>query len=109
MRRIARTSRSPMIRDAHDFRAGIHDRIGQVLLQAFEPADAFQDVVHVREIAATNGGHDRLDFRVQPPGRFEPQGRLVRVVQIQQELPAFAESWFQWMLVVLKRPPIGAT
>ena len=23
---IARTSRSPMIRDAHDFRAGIHDR-----------------------------------------------------------------------------------
>jgi N-methylhydantoinase B len=24
---IARTSRSPMIRDAHDFRAGIHDRI----------------------------------------------------------------------------------
>ena len=24
---IARTSRSPMIRDAHDFRAGIHDRL----------------------------------------------------------------------------------
>ena len=24
---IARTSRSPMIRDAHDFRAGIHDRV----------------------------------------------------------------------------------
>ena len=23
---IGRTSRSPMIRDAHDFRAGIHDR-----------------------------------------------------------------------------------
>src|ERR1051326_2538831 len=24
---IGRTSRSPMIRDAHDFRAGIHDRL----------------------------------------------------------------------------------
>lgn len=28
---IARTSRSPMIRDAHDFRAGIHDRRLRVL------------------------------------------------------------------------------
>ena len=27
---IARTSRSPMIRDAHDFRAGIHDRLLQL-------------------------------------------------------------------------------
>ena len=42
---IARTSRSPMIRDAHDFRAGIHDRLlrkltGRSYSRSFTPSRA---------------------------------------------------------------------
>ena len=40
---IARTSRSPMIRDAHDFRAGIHDRLLRKLNEGVAHLDVEPD------------------------------------------------------------------
>ena len=60
---IGRTSRSPMIRDAHDYRAGIHDR-------------------HLRKLGYTEGNIEQrmraLDKTFQLPAEPDPRPEIIR-------------------------------
>ena len=89
---IARTSRSPMIRDAHDFRAGIHDRqlrkltgrsysalvhpiVRDFPLETMRPGDVF---FH-NDVYQSEGGIGHLpDLCVTVPVFHDGRGRRVR-------------------------------
>ncbi len=123
---IARTSRSPMIRDAHDFRAGIHDRLLRKLtgrsysalvhpvardfpLEQMRPGDVF---FH-NDVYRSEGGIGHLpDLCVTVPVFAE--GRVVAFVQafghhddiggaVPGSMPSHATSVFEEGLMV---PPI---
>ncbi len=128
---IARTSRSPMIRDAHDFRAGIHDRNLRKLtgrsysalvhpvardfpLESMHPGDVF---FH-NDVYLSEGGIGHLpDLCVTVPVFHTPAGGEPRVVAFVQafghhddiggavpgSMPSTATSVFQEGLMV---PPI---
>ena len=66
---IARTSRSPMIRDAHDFRAGIHDRLLRKLT-----GRSYSALVHpvARDFPIARDARGR---RVLPQRRLPLRGR----------------------------------
>ena len=70
---IARTSRSPMIRDAHDFRAGIHDRLLRKLT-----GRSYSSLVHpiVRDFPV---GTMRPGDVVEGPAVIEEYGATVPV------------------------------
>ncbi|EHR50039.1 N-methylhydantoinase B/acetone carboxylase, alpha subunit [Saccharomonospora marina XMU15] len=127
---IARTSRSPMIRDAHDFRAGIHDRLLRKLtgrsysalvhpvvrdfpLEQMKPGDVF---FH-NDVYRSEGGIGHLpDLCVTVPV-FHDSGRGPQVVAFVQafghhddiggavpgSMPSQATSVFEEGLMV---PPI---
>ncbi|KHL08270.1 UNVERIFIED_CONTAM: hydantoinase [Mumia flava] len=127
---IARTSRSPMIRDAHDFRAGIHDRLLRKLtgrsysalvhpvardfpLDEMKPGDVF---FH-NDVYASEGGIGHLpDLCVTVPV-FHDDGSGPRVVAFVQafghhddiggavpgSMPSHATSVYEEGLMV---PPI---
>ena len=101
---IARTSRSPMIRDAHDFRAGIHDRLLRKLTgrsysalvhpvaRDFPIADMRQgDVFFHNDVYRSEGGIGHLpDLCVTVPvfakrsaadGGQSSEGRVVAFIQ----------------------------
>jgi N-methylhydantoinase B len=123
---IARTSRSPMIRDAHDFRAGIHDRLLRKLtgrsysalvhpvardfpLAEMKPGDVF---FH-NDVYRSEGGIGHLpDLCVTVP--VFHQGQVVAFVQafghhddiggaVPGSMPSHATSVFEEGLMV---PPI---
>src|SRR5690349_19305384 len=123
---IARTSRSPMIRDAHDFRAGIHDRRLRKLtgrsysalvhpvardypLETMRPGDVF---FH-NDVYLSEGGIGHLpDLCVTVPVFHD--GRVVAFVQafghhddiggaVPGSMPSHATSVFEEGLMV---PPI---
>ena len=123
---IARTSRSPMIRDAHDFRAGIHDRLLRKLtgrsysalvhpvardfpIGTMQPGDVF---FH-NDVYRSEGGIGHLpDLCVTVP--VFSQGRVVAFVQafghhddiggaVPGSMPSGATSVFEEGLMV---PPI---
>ena len=129
---IARTSRSPMIRDAHDFRAGIHDRLLRKLtgrsysalvhpvardfpLDTMRPGDVF---FH-NDVYRSEGGIGHLpDLCVTVPVFAEPAGGgdpgVVAFVQafghhddiggaVPGSMPSAATSVFEEGLMV---PPI---
>jgi N-methylhydantoinase B len=129
---IARTSRSPMIRDAHDFRAGIHDRLLRKLtgrsysalvhpivrdfpLESMRPGDVF---FH-NDVYRSEGGIGHLpDLCVTVPVFHAPgEGRADEVVAFVQafghhddiggavpgSMPSHATSVFEEGLMV---PPI---
>lgn len=127
---IARTSRSPMIRDAHDFRAGIHDRLLRKLtgrsysalvhpvardfpLEQMRPGDVF---FH-NDVYGSEGGIGHLpDLCVTVPVFAEVDGasRVVAFVQafghhddiggaVPGSMPSAATSVFEEGLMV---PPI---
>ena len=89
---IARTSRSPMIRDAHDFRAGIHDRqlrkltgrsycaLVHPIARDF-PLDEMRegDVFFHNDVYESEGGIGHLpDLCVTVPVFHDGRGRRVR-------------------------------
>src|SRR5206468_518491 len=123
---IARTSRSPMIRDAHDFRAGIHDRLLRKLtgrsysalvhpvardfpLATMRPGDVF---FH-NDVYRSEGGIGHLpDLCVTVPGFAS--GPVVAFVQafghhddiggaVPGSMPSHATSAYQEGLIV---PPV---
>ncbi|MDH2415185.1 hydantoinase B/oxoprolinase family protein [Nocardioides sp. CER19] len=123
---IARTSRSPMIRDAHDFRAGIHDRLLRKLtgrsysalvhpvardfpIEEMRPGDVF---FH-NDVYRSEGGIGHLpDLCVTVP--VFADGRVVAFVQafghhddiggaVPGSMPSAATSVFEEGLMV---PPI---
>ncbi len=123
---IARTSRSPMIRDAHDFRAGIHDRLLRKLtgrsysalvhpvardfpLEEMQPGDVF---FH-NDVYRSEGGIGHLpDLCVTVPVFHD--GQVVAFVQafghhddiggaVPGSMPSHATSVFEEGLMV---PPI---
>ncbi len=123
---IERTSRSPMIRDKHDYRAGIHDRLCRKLtgrsysamvnpvvrdypLETMQPGDVF---FH-NDVYLSEGSVGHLpDLTVTVPVFFE--GEVVAFVQafghhddiggmVPGSMPAHATSIFQEGLMV---PPI---
>jgi N-methylhydantoinase B len=127
---IARTSRSPMIRDAHDFRAGIHDRLLRKLtgrsysalvhpiardfpLETMKPGDVF---FH-NDVYASDGGIGHLpDLCVTVPVFAEGDSgpEVVAFVQafghhddiggaVPGSMPSHATSVFEEGLMV---PPI---
>src|SRR4051812_36499923 len=127
---IARTSRSPMIRDAHDFRAGIHDRLLRKLtgrsysalvhpiardfpLETMRPGDVF---FH-NDVYLSEGGIGHLpDLCVTVPVFVESAGgpEVVAFVQafghhddiggaVPGSMPSHATSVFEEGLMV---PPI---
>ncbi|RCW45863.1 N-methylhydantoinase B [Halopolyspora algeriensis] len=127
---IARTSRSPMIRDAHDFRAGIHDRrlrklTGRSYSALVHPiAREFPieemregDVFFHNDVYRSEGGIGHLpDLCVTVPVFAGPEGqrRLVAFVQafghhddiggaVPGSMPSNATSVFEEGLMV---PPI---
>ena len=91
---IARTSRSPMIRDAHDFRAGIHDRnLRKLTGRSYSalvhpiardyPLDTMRpgDVFFHNDVYLSEGGIGHLpDLCVDGAGVRDPRGcrRAVR-------------------------------
>jgi N-methylhydantoinase B len=123
---IARTSRSPMIRDAHDFRAGIHDRLLRKLtgrsysalvhpvVRDF-PIEEMRDgdVFFHNDVYRSEGGIGHLpDLCVTVPVLHE--GRVVAFVQafghhddigggVPGSMPSAATSVFEEGLMV---PPI---
>src|SRR5512139_1014736 len=123
---IARTARSPMIRDAHDFRAGIHDRrlrkltgrsysaLVQPIVRDF-PIDAMRpgDVFFHNDVYLSEGGIGHLpDLCVTVPVFHE--GEVVAFVQafghhddiggaVPGSMPSHARSAFEEGLMV---PPI---
>jgi N-methylhydantoinase B len=123
---IARTSRSPMIRDAHDFRAGIHDRLLRKLTgrsysalvhpvaRDFPIADMQPgDVFFHNDVYRSEGGIGHLpDLCVTVP--VFSAGRVVAFVQafghhddiggaVPGSMPSHATSVFEEGLMV---PPI---
>ncbi|MFT4085193.1 MAG: hydantoinase B/oxoprolinase family protein [Nocardioides sp.] len=125
---IARTSRSPMIRDAHDFRAGIHDRLLRKLtgrsysalvhpvardfpLTSMRPGDVF---FH-NDVYLSEGGIGHLpDLCVTVPVFAGDDSRVVAFVQafghhddiggaVPGSMPSRATSVFEEGLAV---PPI---
>ncbi|HUB40838.1 MAG TPA: hydantoinase B/oxoprolinase family protein [Streptosporangiaceae bacterium] len=123
---IARTSRSPMIRDAHDFRAGIHDRLLRKLtgrsysalvhpvardfpLETMQPGDVY---FH-NDVYKSEGGIGHLpDLCVTVP--VFDEGEVVAFVQafghhddiggaVPGSMPSHARSVFEEGLMV---PPI---
>jgi len=123
---IARTSRSPMIRDAHDFRAGIHDRLlrkltGRSYSALVHPVArdfpieemAEGDVFFHNDVYRSEGGIGHLpDLCVTVP--VFSQGRVVAFVQafghhddiggaVPGSMPSHATSVFEEGLMV---PPI---
>lgn len=102
---IARTARSPMIRDAHDFRAGIHDRrmrkltgrsysaLVQPVVRDF-PIETMRpgDVFFHNDVYLSEGGIGHLPdlcvtvpvFLGEPGGRLGPAGRGDTVVAFVQ-------------------------
>ena len=123
---IARTSRSPMIRDAHDFRAGIHDRkLRKLTGRSYSalvhpvardfPIDEMQegDVFFHNDVYRSEGGIGHLpDLCVTVPVFSE--GRVVAFVQafghhddiggaVPGSMPSHATSVFEEGLMV---PPI---
>ncbi len=123
---IARTSRSPMIRDAHDFRAGIHDRqlrkltgrsysaLVHPVARDFPLADMHEgDVFFHNDVYESEGGIGHLpDLCVTVPVFHE--GDVVAFVQafghhddiggaVPGSMPSSATSVFQEGLLV---PPI---
>jgi N-methylhydantoinase B len=123
---IARTSRSPMIRDAHDFRAGIHDRLLRKLtgrsysalvhpvardfpIETMRPGDVFfhNDVYlseggigHLPDLCVTVPvfHHDEVVAFVQAFGHHDDIGGAVP-----GSMPSHATSVFEEGLMV---PPI---
>jgi N-methylhydantoinase B len=127
---IARTSRSPMIRDAHDFRAGIHDRLMRKLTgrsysalvhpvaRDFPLAEMAEgDVFFHNDVYRSEGGIGHLpDLCVTVPVFAGPEGerRVVAFVQafghhddiggaVPGSMPSTATSVFEEGLMV---PPI---
>ena len=125
---IARTSRSPMIRDAHDFRAGIHDRLLRKLTgRSYSalvhpvardfPLDQMRegDVFFHNDVYRSEGGIGHLpDLCVTVPVFHEPGPRVVAFVQafghhddiggaVPGSMPSDATSVFSEGLMV---PPI---
>ncbi|MCW2779570.1 MAG: Hydantoinase B/oxoprolinase [Marmoricola sp.] len=123
---IARTSRSPMIRDAHDFRAGIHDRLLRKLTgrsysalvhpvaRDFPLADMKEgDVFFHNDVYGSEGGIGHLpDLCVTVP--VFSAGQVVAFVQafghhddiggsVPGSMPSHATSVFEEGLMV---PPI---
>ena len=123
---IARTSRSPMIRDAHDFRAGIHDaRLRKLTGRSYSalvhpvvrdfPAGEMRpgDVFFHNDVYASEGGIGHLpDLCVTVPVFCD--GRVVAYVQafghhddiggaVPGSMPSHARSVFEEGLMV---PPI---
>jgi N-methylhydantoinase B len=123
---IARTSRSPMIRDAHDFRAGIHDRLLRKLTgRSYSalvhpvardfPLDTMRegDVFFHNDVYGSEGGIGHLpDLCVTVP--VLQGGRVVAFVQafghhddiggaVPGSMPSHATSVFEEGLMV---PPI---
>ena len=123
---IARTSRSPMIRDAHDFRAGIHDRLLRKLTgRSYSalvhpvardfPIELMQpgDVYFHNDVYRSEGGIGHLpDLCVTVP--VFSDGRVVAFVQafghhddiggaVPGSMPSSATSVFEEGLMV---PPI---
>jgi N-methylhydantoinase B len=123
---IARTSRSPMIRDAHDFRAGIHDRLlrkltGRSYSALVHPVARDFPIAEMREgdvffhndVYRSEGGIGHLpDLCVTVPVFSE--GRVVAFVQafghhddiggaVPGSMPSQATSVFEEGLMV---PPI---
>jgi N-methylhydantoinase B len=123
---IARTSRSPMIRDAHDFRAGIHDRLLRKLtgrsysalvhpvVRDFPPPQMRPgDVFFHNDVYRSEGGIGHLpDLCVTVP--VFQAGRVVAFVQafghhddiggaVPGSMPSHATSVFEEGLMV---PPI---
>src|SRR3954447_17197216 len=123
---IARTSRSPMIRDAHDFRAGIHDRLLRKLTgrsysalvhpvaRDFPMAEMREgDVFFHNDVYRSEGGIGHLpDLCVTVP--VFSGGRVVAFVQafghhddiggaVPGSMPSHATSVFEEALMV---PPI---
>ena len=123
---IARTSRSPMIRDAHDFRAGIHDRLlrkltGRSYSALVHPVARDFPIAEMREgdvffhndVYRSEGGIGHLpDLCVTVP--VLAQGRVVAFVQafghhddiggaVPGSMPSTATSVFEEGLMV---PPI---
>jgi N-methylhydantoinase B len=125
---IARTARSPMIRDAHDFRAGIHDRLLRKLtgrsysalvhpvardfpLEEMRPGDVF---FH-NDVYRSEGGIGHLpDLCVTVPVFAPTAGSVVAFVQafghhddiggaVPGSMPSHATSVFEEGLMV---PPI---
>src|SRR5215471_7737484 len=108
---IARTSRSPMMRDAHDFRAGIHDRLLRKLtgrsysslvhpivrdfpMATMRPGDVF---FHNDVYLSGGGGQEVVAF-VQAFGHHDDIGGAVP-----GSMPSHATSVFEEGLMV---PPI---
>ncbi|KRC53626.1 hydantoinase [Nocardioides sp. Root79] len=127
---IARTSRSPMIRDAHDFRAGIHDRLLRKLTgRSYSalvhpvardfPIEEMQegDVFFHNDVYLSEGGIGHLpDLCVTVPVFAGPEGkrRVVAFIQafghhddiggaVPGSMPSHATSVFEEGLAV---PPI---
>lgn len=127
---IARTSRSPMIRDAHDFRAGIHDRLLRKLtgrsysalvhpIARDFPIEEMQegDVFFHNDVYLSEGGIGHLpDLCVTVPVFAGPEGerRVVGFIQafghhddiggaVPGSMPSHATSVFEEGLAV---PPI---
>ena len=127
---IARTSRSPMIRDAHDFRAGIHDRLlrkltGRSYSALVHPVARDFPIEQMREgdvffhndVYRSEGGIGHLpDLCVTVPVFAGPEGerRVVAFVQafghhddiggaVPGSMPSHATSVFEEGLMV---PPI---
>ena len=127
---IARTSRSPMIRDAHDFRAGIHDRLlrkltGRSYSALVHPVARDFPIEQMREgdvffhndVYRSEGGIGHLpDLCVTVPVLSGPEGerRVVAFVQafghhddiggaVPGSMPSGATSVFEEGLMV---PPI---
>ncbi|HEY3681909.1 MAG TPA: hydantoinase B/oxoprolinase family protein [Streptosporangiaceae bacterium] len=123
---IARTSRSPMIRDAHDFRAGIHDaRLRKLTGRSYSalvhpvvrdfPAESMRpgDVFFHNDVYASEGGIGHLpDLCVTVPVFHDD--RVVAYVQafghhddiggaVPGSMPSHARSVFEEGLMV---PPI---
>jgi N-methylhydantoinase B len=123
---IGRTSRSPMIRDAHDFRAGIHDRkLRKLTGRSYSalvhpiardfPLDTMRpgDVFFHNDVYSSEGGIGHLpDLCVTVPVFFE--GAVVAFVQafghhddiggaVPGSMPSHATSVFEEGLMV---PPI---
>jgi N-methylhydantoinase B len=123
---IARTARSPMIRDAHDFRAGIHDRrlrkltgrsysaLVHPIVRDFPPAEMRPgDVFFHNDVYLSEGGIGHLpDLCVTVPVFHD--GEVVAFVQafghhddiggaVPGSMPSHARSAFEEGLMV---PPI---
>jgi N-methylhydantoinase B len=83
---IARTSRSPMIRDAHDFRAGIHDRQLRKLT-----GRSYSALVHpvVRDFPLAQMGEGDVYFHNDV---YESEGGIGHLPDLCVTVPVFADG-----------------